>query len=245
MSNTPYFPKKLPIVLIATLATLFMSAGFITTGELLAGNVYRANAPAQVPWSAPAAEAAPARIVDEFPLVPAAHSPPIAHRADSTAAADGEPMVGLTIAAISHAIAASEAGRRVAVIGAAREVGTTPTAIALARALAEKARVILVDLSPKSDLAAIAADARAPGIADLVRGAASFGQIITRDRFSRLQLITGGRAGADSAAILMSERLVIALDALARTYDHVLIDVGAISADTVNASPGSRRRPCW
>jgi hypothetical protein len=34
VSNTPYFPKKLPIVLIATLATLFIAAGFITTGEL-------------------------------------------------------------------------------------------------------------------------------------------------------------------------------------------------------------------
>src|SRR6185312_8047354 len=43
VSNTPYFPKKLPIVLIATLATLFIAAGFITTGELLAGNVYRAE----------------------------------------------------------------------------------------------------------------------------------------------------------------------------------------------------------
>src|SRR6185312_13175984 len=44
VSNTPYFPKKLPIVLIATLATLFIAAGFITTGELLAGNVYRGEA---------------------------------------------------------------------------------------------------------------------------------------------------------------------------------------------------------
>src|SRR4051812_28978404 len=44
VSNTPYFPKKLPIVLVATLAALFMGAGFITTGELLAGNVYRAGA---------------------------------------------------------------------------------------------------------------------------------------------------------------------------------------------------------
>jgi uncharacterized protein involved in exopolysaccharide biosynthesis len=41
VSNTPSFPKKLPIVLIATFATLFLSAGFITTGELLAGNVYQ------------------------------------------------------------------------------------------------------------------------------------------------------------------------------------------------------------
>jgi uncharacterized protein involved in exopolysaccharide biosynthesis len=41
VSNTPAFPKKVPIVLIATFATLFLSAGFVTTGELLAGNVYR------------------------------------------------------------------------------------------------------------------------------------------------------------------------------------------------------------
>ena len=41
VSNTPSFPKKVPIVLIATFATLFISAGFVTTGELLAGNVYQ------------------------------------------------------------------------------------------------------------------------------------------------------------------------------------------------------------
>src|SRR3954462_275021 len=35
VSNTPAYPKKLPIVLIATLATLMLSAGGIATGELL------------------------------------------------------------------------------------------------------------------------------------------------------------------------------------------------------------------
>src|SRR5436305_2059179 len=47
VSNTPFFPKKMPIVLIATLATLFVTAGFITTGELLAGNVYRGGVVAE------------------------------------------------------------------------------------------------------------------------------------------------------------------------------------------------------
>ena len=42
LSNTPSFPKKVPIVLIATLATVILSTAAITTGELLAGNVYRA-----------------------------------------------------------------------------------------------------------------------------------------------------------------------------------------------------------
>src|SRR6516164_951149 len=35
VSNTPAYPKKLPIVLIATLATLFLCAGIVVTGELL------------------------------------------------------------------------------------------------------------------------------------------------------------------------------------------------------------------
>src|SRR5258705_8713734 len=35
VSNTPAYPKKLPIVLIATLATLLLTSGAIVTGELL------------------------------------------------------------------------------------------------------------------------------------------------------------------------------------------------------------------
>ena len=80
VSNTPYFPKKMPIVLIATLATLFISAGFITTGELLAGNVYRPEeaAPAVAPVAAPVAApmaapvAAPVMAPAAEPVAPAA-----------------------------------------------------------------------------------------------------------------------------------------------------------------------------
>ena len=44
VSNTPAYPKKLPIVLIATLATLMLSAGAIATGELLRMTAPRAVA---------------------------------------------------------------------------------------------------------------------------------------------------------------------------------------------------------
>src|SRR5450432_2409848 len=44
VSNTPAYPKKLPIVLIATLATLMLSAGAIATGELLRMTAPRASA---------------------------------------------------------------------------------------------------------------------------------------------------------------------------------------------------------
>src|SRR5580698_8680164 len=44
VSNAPAYPKKLPIVLIATLATLLLSAGTILTGELLRMTAPRAAA---------------------------------------------------------------------------------------------------------------------------------------------------------------------------------------------------------
>ena len=96
-------------------------------------------------------------------------------------------------------------GRRVAVIGSVRDVGTTRTAIALARALSRSSRVVLVDLalsSPNIDV--FSNDPSAPGLADLVRGAASFGDIITRDKLSRVHLVAAGRIEGDAAALLES-----------------------------------------
>jgi succinoglycan biosynthesis transport protein ExoP len=63
-SAIPYFPKKIPIVLVATLATLLLVVAFIATGELLGGDTYRrvemALAAAVAPRSAPVQQSAPA-----------------------------------------------------------------------------------------------------------------------------------------------------------------------------------------
>ena len=119
--------------------------------------------------------------------------------------------------------------RRVLVASAGREVGSMIPALALARVLAQEARVIVVDLAladPK--LGAASVDPGGPGLADLVRGTASFGQIITRDRSSRVHLIPAGRVRAEAAAILNSERLRMGIEALTQAYDHVVIDAGAV-----------------
>jgi len=243
VSNTPYFPKKLPIVLVATLAALFISAGFITTGELLAGNVYRAGSPAEPP-----AEPVPAVAEDSAPKQQApapkrrwlpkgfirakAQEPakvePVA--ATATSNAPPGPAKDITIDDLASALReAGEGGKRVAVISAMPGNGAARAAVALARALAKDARVVIVDLALEHpELASICLDPRTPGIADLVRGTASFGQIITRDRISRAQVVPAGRVGTDAAMIFMSERLNIAVDALSRTYDHVVIDAGAV-----------------
>lgn len=252
VSNTPYFPKKLPIVLIATLATLFISAGFVTTGELLGGNVYR-GVPVAEPLvlerrldEAPAAVVAPIEPVEppeldapapkrswlpSFALGRKRAAEPDAEEAVPAAAVAAEParQGGLSIADLAQGVRdAGDVGKRVAVVGAAAGIGTTMTAVALARDLASDRRVVLVDLAlDRPKLATITPDPRMPGIADLVRGTASFGQIIARDRHSRAQVIPAGRAGMAAADVIGSERLKIAIDALTRSYDHVIIDASA------------------
>src|SRR5579871_683913 len=55
VSNIPAYPKKLPIVLLATLATLMLCAGTIVTGELLRMTIPRAAAAFSLaPTAAPA-----------------------------------------------------------------------------------------------------------------------------------------------------------------------------------------------
>src|SRR3954469_6786343 len=64
VSNTPAYPKKLPIVLIATLATLLLSTGAIATGELLRMTAPRAAAALM---SSPTPRRAPARALEPMP----------------------------------------------------------------------------------------------------------------------------------------------------------------------------------
>ena len=242
VSNTPYFPKKLPIVLIATLATLFMCAGFITTGELLAGNVYRGAVPAE-PMPEPMTPAAAEPVASKRRWMPKLSKPASVAAPVMEAPVQASRAEGPTLFDIAQTLRkAGDAGKRVAVLGATSNLGTALSAVALARALARDSRVVLIDLSlDHPALAEIAIDPRAPGVADLVHGDASFGQIITRDRSSRVQIVPAGRVGTDTAAVYTSERLAIAVDALARSYDYVVIDAG--SATTVPLDRIARLAP--
>src|SRR4029077_7068251 len=77
-------------------------------------------------------------------------------------------------------------------------------------------------------MTAASVDPGAPGLAELMQGEASFAQIITKDRLSRVHLVSAGRPGFDRTQ-LQSPRLMLAIDALLRVYDHVLLDAGAAS----------------
>lgn len=222
-NNTPAFPKKLPIIFMVALTTLVLAATFVVTSELLGGASYLVAAPGARPSlleSLRGAAHALRRRTEPY-IVPRAAAPirqPLASVPSSTVEEIARGLRG-----------AGEAGRRITIVGAARNVGTTHTAIALGRALAKENRAVLVDMALDApNISIISTDPNAPGIADLVRGRASFGEIITRDRFSRLHLVAVGQAGSDGPAIVVSQRLAATIDALARAYDHVVIDAGAL-----------------
>ena len=231
VSNAPAYPKKLPIVLIATLATLLLSTGLIATGELLRMTAPRLMTPRAEPMLAPARAMVRAPTVTVAP--PDIVAPDLVP-ADSGAmpapalAPEAAPATDLSeIERLAEALRdAGDAARKVTVLGTASSESITLTALTLARLLAREARVVVVDLSAASlTLSAISADPAAPGLAELMQGEASFSQVITRDRLSRAHLVSAGRPGFDRT-LLQSPRLTLAIDALLRVYDHVLLDAG-------------------
>lgn len=199
VSNTPAYPKKLPIVLIATLAMFLLTSGYITTAELL-----RMTAPRGTAVRAPIA---PIR--------------------------DTHPQMATTVTEIEQLSGQlrnlGEAARKITIVGAHRDESVTLTALTLARLLARNSKVVLVDLAMTSPtLAAVSNDSTAPGLTDLMQGTASFGQIITRDRLSGVHLVGSGR-DPSQRALLQLPRLSLAVDALLRAYDHVVLDAGTAS----------------
>jgi succinoglycan biosynthesis transport protein ExoP len=209
VSNTPAYPKKLPIVLIATLATLMLSAGAIVTGELLRMTTPRATA--------------------AFASSPATARAPLAAAGYSTTRP--EVVAGLTeIERLADSLrSAGAAAHKVTILGTASSESMTLTALTIARLIARSAKVVVVDLAAASPtISAISADPNAPGLAELMLGEASFSQIITKDRLSRVHLVSAGRSGSDRS-LLQSPRLTLAIDALLRVYDHVLLDAGSAS----------------
>lgn len=220
VSNIPVYPKRIPMVLVATVLTLMLGLGFTATRELLRPQNVRPLGPVEP-------------VLTGFARAPER----LAYRPSGSAApaGGGQPALPVPLDVVEDLARdlreAGEAGARVTVFGAARNVGTSLTAITLARSLDRDARVVLIDLALKApNLSAISTDPKAPGIAELVAGKATVGQVITKDQLSSVHLIGAGRRIRNPARIVDSPQLAVTLEALAQTYDHVIIDAGVVGA---------------
>ena len=161
VSNVPAFPKKLPILLIAMLATAFLMAAFVLSSEILqAGRPARSASPALVPFErAEPAAADRCRVASGAALDLLGAEAKARRRRAATRAANrsncrtgrvrmpARGRSGIRARAASRprstilrrlcSNSAMPAGV-ITVVGAARNVGTTHTALTLARALAAK-----------------------------------------------------------------------------------------------------------
>ncbi|HUI14613.1 MAG TPA: Wzz/FepE/Etk N-terminal domain-containing protein [Xanthobacteraceae bacterium] len=210
VSNVPAYPKKLPTVLIATFATFLISSGLVMTKEILAA-----------PFGPVPARTEPAIGMSD------ALAPRLAAIANERAPAAGGIPAGSIASVADNLRQAGAAGERLAVFGAVPGMNTSQTAIKLARLLADDSRVVLVGLaSGDTAIRGISNEPTAPGLAELAAGVASFGGIITKDKFSPLHLISAGQAPVDRVGILAAPGVVASFNALARAYDHVVIDAG-------------------
>ena len=226
VSNAPAYPKKLPIVLIATLATLLLSAGTIVTGELLRMTSPRLLAPRAESEFVPA----PAMVRAPAPAAAAMRGPEFSEPRPEPAIESTETEITEIEQLAGNLRDAGDAARKVTILGTASSESITLTALTLARLMARNARVVVADLSASSPtISAVSVDPTAPGLAELMLGEASFSQVITKDRLSRVHLVSAGRPGSDRT-LLQSPRLALAIDALLRVYDHVLLDAG-LAAD--------------
>jgi succinoglycan biosynthesis transport protein ExoP len=232
----PSFPKKLPIVVFATLATAILSLGAIVAGQLLGGGARVAAAP----WT-PAAQALPAApLTEPAPIVAQIieSPPPVAAHEEAEAAREiARAPIERTISRRSDAVrrvkgrAKSEAVRRIdsaRIVQSCVKVLVTPaedegrsgdTAIALGRDLSRRGRTLLVAADQGLFNALVESpDSPPKGMSDLMAGAADFAEAIHRDPGSRLHVMPGG--GGDGGEC---RDLSLVVTALAHSYDFLVV----------------------
>ncbi|GJD53215.1 hypothetical protein OPKNFCMD_5987 [Methylobacterium crusticola] len=161
---------------------------------------------------APAAAAMPAPAAPVAAPPPAAPAPAARGGADR-AGADAPYDLDALVARLAAVETAGD-GRRVLLVGTGSAADLDGLARCLGRAVARRARALVVRLDRGGE-------GPHPGLTDLIAGRSAFRDAIQPDPGSRLHVI--GR-GASDPALLVSERdgLGLTLDALGETYDWVV-----------------------
>ena len=199
----PTFPKKLPTILLVTLAGFLLSAGAVVARALLL------DAPAE---AAPSVVATP----DE-PLREAPASSPKSFETEDIADSTGP------LESIVDRLAGSTTGSLTILVTGEATKGALAPALTAARRLSQTGRAALLDLGVSQpwlgdvfDHAADPEEARF-GLAELLDGRATFDQALHRDLSARLDILPVGTGEIDP------EALEPVLAALAESYRFVVI----------------------
>jgi len=233
----PTFPKKVPTIVLGTLAGLLISLGAVVAHVLLTDAVVVAQPhrgrvedrafepiePAEPVSSAAAPQPAPP---EEPPPEPAAIAAvtavPAVAPPDAPGRVEADGMISVaTLADRLARIAPKEGGALIALIAGEESGRAAGMALALGRRLATRGRAALIDLGDLPPAGEVRVEGEeedgASGLAELLDGRASFAEALHRDRLSDLDVIPAG-VGAVSI-----EPLGEALAALAANYDFLVM----------------------
>ncbi|MFF0948987.1 GumC family protein [Rhizobium leguminosarum] len=250
----PYFPKVVPIVVVAAVATLIMSAIVIMLAELFSGRALRPTDAASetieaeavvedkhLPQAAPIAAAAGKPVQPSMLAVVADEEDTIEDVKVADEAPEDEPEDDneFSVASVADYLTGSRAPLAIA-ISPTGDNGSAAT-VSLTRMLADAGhRVILIDMTGSGyPTELMAEDPAALGVTDLLCGEAAFGDTIHGDRLSDAHLIPQGQSDV-RRAMRGVDRLSLLLDALAAAYDLVVVECG--SADVSGVSRLTRSR---
>lgn len=231
----PYFPKVLPIVIVAAFATFIMTSIVIMLAELFSGRALRPvglsdeeGRDDEEPQSTTTGSVN--RVATPSLLATPADDEPVAEQAEDEKIVEANEF---SIASVSEYLRGSRAPLAIA-ISPTGDDGSAAT-VSLVRKLAEDgSRVILVDMTGSglpTDL--MAEDSKMLGITDLLCGDAAFGDTIHGDSRSDAHFIPQGISDPRQA-MRGADRLSLLLDALISAYDLVMVECGA--ADVAGVS---------
>lgn len=246
--DQPSFPKKAPMLIFGTIAAFVLSSATVISSELLAGSGGSApGSPVRQPGSIGNVA------LDRERQAPVKQLQDLGHSSSRTATETGEKQVSSAAVAMaatkldSGVLEKSRAQARGARIVATSTQARPEAAAALlgfARGLAGDGRPVLLDLDAggsevtrllQEEGSASRNTAGIAGLTDLLTGTASFAEVIHRDGKSRLHYVTFG-----SAAEFDPAELDLALDALAQTYDFIVLAAPALSASAMATSLASQ-----
>ncbi len=244
--DQPSFPKKVPMVVFGTVAAFVLSAAAVIASELLGG---AATPSPDGPIKQP-------RAIGDDPELASRRAPLLNRLRDfgrsateirrNSMAAKPSAEAGeiAAVQSVPEALAAQRTpgrGARIVTTSVEDSDATAAGLIAFARSLTQEGRPIIIDLDARgSQLAALAQSDREAavkipekflGLTDLLTGSASFAEVIHRDAGSRLHFITFG-----SADDLDPADVDLVLEALAQTYDFILLAAPGLAASDMAKS---------
>ena len=210
--QTASFPKKIPIIAIATLATLVLAIALVAMREFMLTPATGPGTGRRYVWTEePVVASAEPVAVDATPEP--SKVAPLARPAFAQADALAHPGLDEVVADV-ETLGVSPGGLVLSMPATAGH--DDGLALALARRLVGRGRVVLV----AGDNGTVTNMPEEAGLADLLDGSAGFAETIHRDAASRLHIIpagqTDGARHGDLGAVL---------DALKGTYDIVVLGV--------------------